>query len=138
MKRRRAAVILLMWSSASVLVSPVTAQERAPQPPSATPAPSAINVDRLPLDLHRIERQLKQAEETEQRDGLRLQYFVPVYGKAPKIELFTPGESLRYGPTPGGGPTHSDMLQIMTPKEFQSPPMDFNALIQWLTGKLNK
>lgn len=131
----KGATIVLVWGMASAMPF---AQEPASPPPAATPAPAAIDVDRLPLDLHRIERQLKRAEATEQRDGLRLQYFVPVYGKAPRIELFTPGESLTYGPTPWGAPTHRDMLQFVTPKEFQSPPMDFNALIQWLTGKLNK
>jgi hypothetical protein len=124
--RRVGAAVLLT----ATLVAPVAAQQQS--------EPSAVDVSRLPLDLERIQRQLKATSERQEHDGLRLQYFVDVYGKSPKIEFFAPGENLRYGPTPGGAPTHKDMLDIMTPKEFRAPVMDFNGVMQWLSDKLKK
>jgi hypothetical protein len=121
------------------LALPARAQQPAPSsPPSSATRPSTLDVGRLPVDLHRIERQLRQHSEREQHEGLRLRYFVDVYGKAPKIELFAPDEDLAHGPTPWGAPTHRDMLEVMTPKEFRTPIMDFNALMRWLTDKLNQ
>ena len=128
----------LVWGNASAL--PVIAAQEpaaAATSPAVTPPGSAIDVSRLPLDLHRIERQLRQTSKREDHEGLRLRYFVEVYGKAPKIEIFAPGESVT-GPAPWGAPTHKDMLQLVTPKEFRSPPMDFAALMKWVSDKLNK
>jgi hypothetical protein len=126
-------VLALLWSSASGLRSQVR-DEPAPQ------APPAIDVSKLPLDLHRIERQLRQTAEREERDGdgLRIRYFVDVFGRAPQIELFTPGENLSSGPVPWGAPTHQQMLEVMTPKEFRSPTMDFAAFMRWLQDKAKK
>jgi hypothetical protein len=109
---------------------------RRAEPAPRTPASAALDVDRLPIDLQRIERQLRQAGgERAEFEGLRLRYFVDVYGKAPRIELFAPDENLNNGPVPWGGPTHRQMLEIMTPKEFRSPPMDLSALMRWLAEK---
>jgi hypothetical protein len=97
-----------------------------------------VDVSRLPLDLQRIQRQLRQSASREQRDGLNLRYSIDVYGKAPRIDLLTPGESLRYGPVPNTAPTHSDMMQFWTPQEFRAPVMDFAAFMRWLSDKANK
>jgi len=98
----------------------------------------SIDVDRLPLDLQRIEHQLRQSPaEREAHEGLRLRYFVDVYGKTPRIELFSPDEDLTVGPTPWGAPTHRDMLELWTPQEFSAPVMDFNALMRWLSDKMS-
>jgi hypothetical protein len=100
---------------------------------------SSVNVDRLPLDLQRIERQLRQSpSEREEHDGLQLRYFIDVYGKSPRVELFAPDTDLKFGPTPYGAPTHKDMLQQVTPKEFSAPVMDFNGLVRWFSDKLGK
>jgi hypothetical protein len=100
-------------------------------------APSRIDADRLPIDLHRIERQLRQTSEREELDGLRLRYFVDVYGTAPRIQFFAPEVDLMFGPTPRGAPTHREMLDFVTPKEFRSPPMDFAAFMRWLADRRN-
>ena len=99
---------------------------------------STVDVSRLPIDLDRIQRQLKQSAAREERDGLNLRYVIDVYGKAPRIELVTPGENLKYGPVPGTAPSHSDMMQFWTPQEFRSPPMDIAAFMRWLSDKANK
>ena len=94
-----------------------------------------VDVSRLPLDLERIERQLRSASVREDRDGLNLRYQVEVFGRAPAIELFTREDNLTSGPVPYGAPTHREMVDHVTPQEFRSPVMDFNALFRWLSEK---
>ena len=97
-----------------------------------------VDVSRLPLDLVRIERQLRQSSITEERDGLNLRYQVEVFGRAPEIRLFSPEDNLRTGPVPYGAPTHREIIEHITPREFRSPVMDFNSLIRWLADKAKK
>jgi hypothetical protein len=137
----RAVPMCAVWLSLAVGGPVVLAQQQpSPQPPRSTPpaAGNRINVDRLPLDLERIERQLRKSGEQEEFNGLRLRYFVDVYGKAPRIELFAPNENLTTGPVPWGAPTHREMVEQVTPKEFRSPPMDLNAVMRWLSDKIGK
>lgn len=106
--------------------------------PAAT-AGAQVDVNRLPVDLWRIGRQLQQAHrDGEERDGLNLRYQIEVFGRAPQIQLFTPEDNLRYGPVPYGAPTHQEIINQITPKEFSSPVMDFNALMRWLADKSKK
>jgi hypothetical protein len=94
-----------------------------------------VNVERLPIDLSRIQRQLKQDSAREERDGLNLRYFIPVYGQAPRIELFTKQDNLQNGPEPYGAPTHRDMINAVTPQEYRAPAADFSALLRWFSDK---
>jgi hypothetical protein len=112
----------------------------------ATPAASAqstsaggeIDVKLLPISLHRIQRELRQSSETSSQEGLRLRYQVDVYGRAPAIELFTRDDNLRDGPVPYGGPTHKQMLEMMTPQEFRAPVADFTSFMRWLADRAAK
>jgi len=61
-----------------------------------------------------------------------------VYAPAPPIKLFTPLDNLLYGPAPYGGPTHRDMMNLMTPQEFSAPAADFSGLARWLANKGKK
>lgn len=97
-----------------------------------------VDVDRLPISVLRIQRQLRHATVREERDGLKLRYFVDVYGQAPPIELFIKGENLVTGPVPYGAPTHQEILNVITPQEFRAPVMDFRALLDWLAKKRDK
>ena len=86
-----------------------------------TPVPvSGIDVNRLPIDLQRIERRFRQGQIREERDGLNLRYYIDVFAVAPRIVLFTEQDNLRYGPVPSGGPTHNEMLEMMTPRPFRN------------------
>ncbi|HET9192749.1 MAG TPA: hypothetical protein VFO21_07710 [Vicinamibacterales bacterium] len=86
-----------------------------------TPVPvSGIDVTRLPIDLQRIERRFRQGQIREERDGLNLRYYIDVFAVAPRITLFTEQDNLRYGPVPYGGPTHNEMLEMMTPRQFRN------------------
>lgn len=107
------------------------------QPPSAgLGEPSAS----LPVSLERIKRRLLDRP-AQQTDLLRLQYYVEVYGKAPKVDLFA-GFDLRHGPVPFTAPTHQDILEMVTPQEFRSPPVDvltpLQALFEWLRRQASR
>jgi len=101
----------------------------------AKPAESSVDVSRLPLNLDRIKRQVRQSTVRDESDGLRLRYVVDVFGQSPRIELFGGLENSLTGPAPYGAPTHQDMLQIMTPQEFSAPAANFGNLFRWLSDK---
>jgi hypothetical protein len=105
--------------------------------PPASAAP-AVDVSQLPINVSRIERSLRQSTIREERDGLNLRYFVDVYAKAPPIVLFTKEDNLLTGPVPYGGPTHREMLDMITPQEHRAPAADLGALMRWLSGKKDK
>ncbi len=99
-------------------------------------AAQTIDVSRLPIDMDRIRRELRQAvPDRVQQDGLNLRYQIEVFGRAPAITLFTAADNLTNGPVPYGAPTHRDILEQITPREFRAPVMDFTALFKWLAGK---
>jgi hypothetical protein len=81
----------------------------------------AVDVNRLPINMERIQRKLRQAAVREERDGLNLKYMVDVFGQAPPIQFFAPREDLRNGPVPYGAPTHRQMIEAVTPQEYRAP-----------------
>jgi hypothetical protein len=115
-----------------------TAQQSSSPPPQPQASADAarVNVDRLPLDIERVERQLRQSTERQDWDGFRLRYQVNVFGAAPRIQFFDPKEVLPSGPIPYGAPTHQEMIEVMTPREYRSPVMDFSAVMRWLQEKM--
>src|SRR5262245_39713924 len=119
------------------LVSLASAQSAAGegQPPPTPNATPQVDVSRLPINLERIQRQLRETTVREERDGLNLRYIVDVYGRAPRIELFTKEDNLQFGQAPRSAPTHQDMLNIMTPQEFSAPAANFGNLFKWLNKK---
>ncbi len=98
-------------------------------------AQSSVDVGKLPIDLERIQRQLRQGAVREERDGLNLRYVVDVYGQAPRIELFAPAPNVMTGPSPYGAPTHRQMIEMVTPQEHRAPAADFGSLFRWLADK---
>jgi hypothetical protein len=97
-----------------------------------------VDVSRLPIDLSKITRELRQTPGTDNHTALHIRYTIDVYGAAPRLSLYTKDDNLVSGPVPYGAPTHRDMLNEMTPIEFRAPVMDFSALLRWLTDKANK
>jgi hypothetical protein len=114
------AVLLLGMSRAAAAQSPAP---EATGTSGRDAVVAVVDVGRLPIDMSRIERSFRKTTIREERDGLNLRYFVDVYAKAPPIVLLTPADNLRYGPVPYGGPTHGEMLQMMTPQAFRASGM---------------
>ena len=101
-------------------------------------AQETVDVSRLPLNLDRIQRGLRQSAIREERQGLNLRYVVDVYGQAPPIAIFGPDDNLVHGPLPYGAPTHREMIEHVTPKEYRAPAADFSALVRWLAERSKK
>jgi hypothetical protein len=113
-----------------------TTQASAQRTPAAAAPQDAP--EHYGLNLSRIQRGLRKSAERQDYDGLNLRYYVNVYAPAPPIKLFTPLDNLLYGPVPYGGPTHRDMMNVVTPQEFSAPAADFSGIARWLAGKAKK
>jgi hypothetical protein len=144
------------------LAAPVVAQDapapKAPPPPqqrstdtppekrSTDSAPQgSVNPDQLGVSLDRIRLRFQRTglfEPVFDSYKLKLSTYVDVVGKAPPLRLFGPDANLKNELTsravPFGGPTHRDMMQVMTPQEFRTPAMDMTALIEWLSRQFDK
>jgi hypothetical protein len=123
------------------LAATASAQQAAPVSPApASGTESTVNVASLPVDVNRIQRKLQQQSAVrEDHVGLNLRYTIDVYGRAPLLNLLdSRRDNLLRGPIPYGGPTHQQMLEIMTPQEFRAPVMDFTTFIRWLSDHSNK
>ena len=95
-------------------------QETAAGGAIATTTPG-VDLARLPVNVSRIGRQLRQEQAREERDGLKIRYTINVYGELPRIQLVTPLDNLLIGDVPRTAPTHADMIRMMTPQEFSAP-----------------
>jgi hypothetical protein len=139
--RRTTAALL-----SAVLLAPAGAVAQQPgntaseRPPTTAAGKEARRTD-LPVSLERIRRELVATTRTTSsaQDPLRLEYFIDVYGRAPRIELFTREENLTSAPVMYGGMTHQEFMQVVTPQEFRAPAADIPgaiaALVKWLSEK---
>ena len=103
------------------LVSPALADQEAPAKNASATATPSVDPARLPVNIGRIGRQLRQVQVREERDGLKLRYSIDVFGALPRIQFITPLDNILTGEVPRSTPTHADMIRMMTPKEFSSP-----------------
>jgi hypothetical protein len=97
-----------------------------------------VDVDRLPIDVSKITKELKRQADVEERQGLNLRYSLHVYGVAPRLQFFREGENLTTGPVPWGAPTHQDIIDYLTPEEFRAPAADFSSFLRWLADRKKK
>lgn len=126
----------------AMLAIPVAGVAQQPAPgdvtPNSTPTPQGASIDpsKLGVSLDRIRRELRHAEVKEQQGHgpLRLEFMVEVFGKAPKINLLE-GFPLT-GPVPYGAPTHQEILDFLTPKEYRSPAFPISAITYWAAQQL--
>ncbi|HUE88699.1 MAG TPA: hypothetical protein VMO26_21690 [Vicinamibacterales bacterium] len=95
-----------------------------------------VDPSKMGIDLSRIKRGLAetQAEEVTGEDPLRLRFTVEVVGTAPKID-FLEGFDVN-GPMAYGSPTHREVLDVLTPKEYRSPVVPFYSLAVAAAQKL--
>jgi hypothetical protein len=119
------------------LAAAASAQEAQSQaaPPAATPRAAAADSTHYGLNLARIQRELQKSAERQEYDGLNLRYYVNGYAPSPSIKLFTPLDNLLYGQAPYGGPTHREMMDLITPREYRAPVADFSGVARWLANK---
>lgn len=100
------------------------------QDPGSTGEASALEVLELPVSVSRIkDRMAALPEVDETRSPLRLNYRVNVYGRAPAIELLQDFIVLDTAPAAYGAPTHSEMIEVMTPKEWRPRAISVGNLL---------
>ena len=87
-------------------------QQPAPAPPASSTA------EDLPVSLDRIQRALTAAPPAIELKEKNPVFRLEVYGRKPTIEELL-GERFWIGPTPYGGMTHQDFLDMVTPKLAQ-------------------
>ena len=133
----RTLALLAMLAAAS---SPAWAQD---QQPEAAPQTPAIDATKLGVSLSRIQKGLRTAETREKTNpgGLRLEFNVQVYGTAPRIDMLQ-GIDLVNGAVPGTAPSHSQLIEFVTPQIYRTPTMPVSAFAawaaQWLADKSKK
>ena len=107
---------LALLLAAALWAGSQQAPATSPPTPSATTTPPSA-ADDLPVSLDRIQRALSKPapiQLKEQNPVFRLE----VFGKKPTLEEIL-GEKFWIGPTPYGGMTHQEFLDMVTPKELQ-------------------
>lgn len=102
------------------------------QEPEAPGAVEAVDASRLPVSLDRIKRRMAETDPTEEgrRGLLDLNFYVDVYARAPAIELLRnfdlDSETVSYG-----APTHREMLEAATPREWRPRAISTGNLFGW-------
>jgi hypothetical protein len=135
--RRIFVVLLVTVFALSVSARAQDRQSQPPEPAAPVPATETVDATKLGVSLDRIKRELAQGADESQRDGaLKLSFTVQVIGQAPKINLLE-GFAVS-GPLPYGGPTHREMLDVVTPQLFRQPVMPFSAMAVWAAQKLSE
>jgi len=110
--------------------------QAAPEPaPSAPPSAASSSSTQFGLNLSRIQRGLQKSSERQDYDGLNLRYYVNVFAPAPSINLFTKQDNLAFGLAPYGGPTHGEIMRLITPQEHSAPAADFSGIARWFANK---
>ena len=111
---------------ASGLLLAVTVLLGLQQPSQPNDAPGE-----LPVSIERIQRALLRAP------AIRLDkdhvYRVEVLGRKPTIEDIL-GKDYLKGPMPAGAPTHQEILNLVTPKDFQGYAPYSNSEAAWVAG----
>src|SRR5688572_16260269 len=130
----RTVALLAMLAAAS---SPAWAQEQQPEPASkpqslTASGPPVIDPTKLGVSLSRIRKGLRTAETREKTNpgGLRLEFNVQVYGRAPRIDVLQ-GLDLVNGAVPGTAPSHSQLIEFVTPQIYRTPTMPVSAFAAW-------
>lgn len=109
--------------------------------PATAAAQDQVDVSKMGVSLERIRRDLvPDARERVGGSPLNLQIHVEVFGRAPEID-FLEGFDVS-GPVSYGPPTHREVLDVLTPREFRSPVMPLSAIAvqaaQWLSQRSQK
>jgi hypothetical protein len=124
--KRLAAVVLAV---ALLLPAPALAQGGQDRPDAAT--------DSSPVSLKRIKRGLQETQANPPPNRLRISYYVAVIGETPPIDVFKDFDTI-HGAVPFTAPSHQELFDQVTPREFRAPAADILGAAVWLGTKLAK
>ena len=111
----------------SPLLAPTYGQNTVPQPP--------LPAVELPVNLERLKRRLAALPSSEdERTLLKLNFYVDVYGRAPRIDPLE-GFDIHTGLVPHGSPSHADMMSQSTPEGFDVPVADLGSVLGWIFNR---
>ena len=116
------------------LVAPADAAQEAgdaAQEVRADAGAATAEATELPVSFDRIQRRMAALEEREDgRDLLNLSYYIDVYARAPALGLLRnfdlDSETVSYG-----SPTHTEMLEAVTPREWRPRAISTGNLFRW-------
>jgi hypothetical protein len=123
---------LALLALIATMAAPALAQDAPQSAPDST-----IDATKLGVDLSRISRGLRLAETKEKSaaEGLRLDFSIQVYGRAPRIEVLN-GVDLFNGAVPGTAPSHRQMIEHWTPPIYRQPALPISALAYWAATQI--
>jgi len=134
-----AAILLVALAGPAAAQSPSNTTTTPPPAVTSPPSPpvsAPVNVAKLPIDLSRLQRQLRASADRTLQDGTNLKVFVDVYAFAPPLMLFTREDILGDGgPIPGSAPTHQDVIDQNTPEEHRGSNVVQKGGIKIFGGK---
>ena len=109
----------LMVAAALPLFTPAGALAQPPdsQPNGSGEVPTTLNIDRLPIDISKIQRALSKPPAIRLETN-RTVFRIEIFGRPPTIEDILGPDYLK-GPVPGGVMTHQEFLNMVTPKDVQ-------------------
>jgi hypothetical protein len=130
-------LVLLAWLAAPAAAQDSTAT--SPQPQSRATAAAAekpaAEVARLPVDLERLQRRLRESAARDASGGPKIRFDVNVYAAAPRITIIRPEDNVRTGQPRWSAPSHQEMMNIVTPQPFRHMPgMSLDSVMRWLSG----
>ena len=105
-----------------LLLSPLAPVRAAAQDVDGARLPAV----RVSVSLERVKRKLAALPASDaERSLLDLDYYLEVFG-------LLEGFDIDIGPVPFGGPSHADLQDLWTPREFRAPVADLGSLFDWL------
>jgi hypothetical protein len=109
----------LMLAIVLFAFGPTRARAQTPdsQPGGGGEPPTTLNIDRLPIDISKIQRALSRPPALKLETS-RTVFRVEIFGRTPSIEDILGPDYLR-GPVPGGVMTHQEFLNMVTPRDVQ-------------------
>lgn len=128
---RRTALLLLFALPAESLAGwlPLARAAQAAGSSTGPRTEQALDIDKLPVSVVRVRNRLSTLPPYDPEGGLRLNFFVDVYGKAPGLDLFTGIDLSGRGAVQYGPMTHAEFLEFVTPKAFRAPVMDLSSVM---------
>jgi hypothetical protein len=126
-------LVLLAW-----LAAPAAAQDSTATSSESTATAAekpAAELARLPVDLERLQRRLRESAARDARGGPKIRFDVNVYAAAPRITIIRPEDNVRTGQPRWSAPSHQEMMNIVTPQPFRHMPgMSLDSVMRWLSG----
>lgn len=110
-------VVCLLAASPRVATAQAVPDAHPPPTANGSTTTPTVNIDRLPLDLDKIQRALQRPPALKIETSRSI-FRIEIFGRKPTIEDIL-GKDYMRGPVPAGAPTHQEFLNLVTPQDVQ-------------------